>query len=236
VRLIEALSGTKSDAAEEVFRDIVQRFPDQEVGQAAAKALEKYAPPATARPSEPPPTLAGELEFFGLPSVLQSLADMRATGMLTLRTKQGEAAAKLVFVEGRFLNAQRAQIRGADALYEILERPIAGTFAFVPYPTERMKSNIEPRDIMGLLLEGVRRHDELQRIAAIVPDAMTFTKTNVKPTPHEEEDDPSLVREVWMKAGAGTTVADCEKQLETDSYRVRRLLAHWLEQGALVAQ
>ena len=101
---------------------------------------------------------------------MQSLADMRATGMLTLSTKQKQAASKIVVLEGKFLNAQTGQTRGMDALYETLERPIMGTFAFVPYPAERMKSELEPVDIMGLLLEGMRRSDELQRMKALVPD------------------------------------------------------------------
>jgi len=236
VRLIEALSGTRSDAAEELFTDIAQRFPDSDVGRAAAQVLEKWAPPKpVARSAEPVATLTGELEFFGLPSVMQSLGEMRASGMLTLRTKQGVASAKLVFVDGKFINAQSNHIRGTDALYQTLERPIAGTFAFVPYPPEKMKSDNAPIEIMGLLLEGVRRHDELQTMLALVPDGMTLAKTSVKPTPHEDEKDPVLVREVWMAASKGTTVAECEKQVATDSYRIRRLLSHWLEMGALVA-
>jgi hypothetical protein len=239
VRLIEALSGTRTDDVEEVFSDIAQRFPDADAGKAAAAALEKWAPPqkqAAARGSEAAATLTGELEFFGLPSVMQSLQEMRASGMLTLRTKQGLAASKLVFVDGKFINAQSGHIRGVDALYQTLERPIAGTFAFVPYPPEKMKSDNEPIDIMGLLLEGVRRHDELQTMIALVPDGMKLTKTSVKPTPHDDENDPTLVRDVWMSAAAGTTVAECEAKVATDSYRIRRLVAHWLETGALVAQ
>jgi hypothetical protein len=38
-----------------------------------------------------------------------------------------------------------------------------------------------------------------------------------------------------MKASSGTPIAECERQLAADSFRVRRLVAHWLEQGALVA-
>jgi len=236
VRLIEALSGTRNDEAEELFTDIAQRFPDSDVGRAAAQVLEKWAPPKpAARSAEPVATLTGELEFFGLPSVMQSLGEMRASGMLTLRTKQGAASAKLVFVDGKFINAQSNHIRGTDALYQTLERPIAGTFAFVPYPPEKMKSDNAPIEIMGLLLEGVRRHDELQTMLALVPDGMKLAKTSVKPTPHEDEKDPTLVREVWMAASKGTTVAECEQQVATDSYRIRRLLSHWLEQGALVA-
>lgn len=234
VKLIEALSSTRTDGAESLFQEIAQRFPDQDVGKAAAQVLEKWHPSAPAARTEPAATFAGELEFFGLPSVLQSLGEMRATGMLTLNNKAGQAAAKLIVVEGKFLNAQIRQIRGVEAVYEILERPIAGTFAFVPYPAEKMKSDLQPREMMGILLEGVRRHDELQRILAFVPDNLAVTKTNVKPTPHEEETDPTFMREIWLKATSGGTVAEWERQLATDSYRVRRLVAHWLEQGAVV--
>jgi uncharacterized protein DUF4388 len=236
IRLIEALSGTRSPSTEELFKEIAQRFPDQDVGRAAAAVVEKWAPGKTvARTNEPVATLTGELEFFGLPSIMQSLAEMRATGMLTLSTKQKQAASKIVLMEGKFLNAQTAHTRGVDGLYEVLERPIAGTFAFVPYPAERMKSELDPIEIMGLLLEGMRRSDELQRMMALVPDSMTLSKTSMKPVPHEEEKDPTLVREVWMKAISGAPVGELERLINTDAYRVRRLVTHWLEQGALVA-
>jgi len=233
VRLIEALSGTRAEAVEDVFTDIAQRFADQEVGRAAAQVLEKWSP-ATAAGREPLATLTGELEFFGLPSVMQSLGEMRATGMLTLRTKQGQAAAKLAVSDGKFLNAQRGSVRGPDALYDMLERPISGTFAFVPYPPEKMKGDEAVKDMIGLLLEGVRRHDELQRMLALLPDDIKLSKTTVKPTPHEEEDDPAFIRDVWLKASSGAPIGQWERELNTDSYRVRRIVAHWLEQGALI--
>jgi hypothetical protein len=235
LRLIEALSGTRSEDAEELFRDIATRFADQDVGRAAWTVLEKSAPPKPASGTDPVATLTGELEFFGLPSVMQSLAEMRATGMLTLTNKQRQAASKLIFVDGKFLNARTAHVRGVDALYEVLERPLAGTFAFVPYPPEKMLGTNEPLVIMGLLMEGMRRHDELQRLIALVPDDMRLAKGSAKPIPDEEEDDPTLVREVWIKASSGLPVADCERQLSTDGFRVRRLVAHWVEHGALVA-
>jgi len=235
VRLIEALSGTPTDETEALLGDIAHRFPDHDAGRAAAQVLAKWSPAQTQARADAAASLTGALEFFGLPSVVQSLGEMRATGMLTLMNKQKQAAAKLVFVDGKFLNAQMGQIRGDEALYQALERPLTGTFAFVPYPPEKLTSDIVPREIMGLLLEGMRRNDELQRFIALVPDNATLTKTNVKPTPHDDEADPALVREVWIKASSGANIADCERQLATDSYRVRRLVAHWLEQGALVS-
>ncbi|MEO8381413.1 MAG: DUF4388 domain-containing protein [Acidobacteriota bacterium] len=234
--LIEALSGTRSDATDELFADIARRFPVEDIGRAAAKILERGTVPkkTLSERSEPAATLTGELEFFGLPTVMQSLGEMRATGMVTLSTKQGLAVAGLAFVEGKFLNAQRGPLRGTDALYEILERPVAGTFTFVAHSLERMKSTIEPREIMGLLFEGVRRHDELQQLIALIPDDLKLAKGSVKPTPHEEEQEPTLVREVWIQASSGNPVKEWGGQINADSYRIRRLIAHWLETGALV--
>lgn len=236
VRLIEALSGTRHETVEELFQDITSRFGDQEVGRAAAAVLAKWQPAAAPSNGEPVPTLTGELEFFGLPSVLQSLDDMRATGMLTLRNKRRDVISKLIICEGKFINARTGNIRGTEALYELLERPVPGSFAFVPYPPEKIRSaTVEPLTIMPLLLEGVRRHDELQRLTALVPDAMTFAKGTVRPTAHQDEDDPELVRDVWVRASSGLPIVECERQILVDTFRIRRLVAHWLEKGALVA-
>jgi hypothetical protein len=239
VRLIEALSGTRSEAVETLLQKIATQFADQDIGRAAAAVVEKIAPPkpaAGAAPAAPAATFSGELEFFGLPSVLQSLADMSASGMLTLCNRQKQAVTKLIVLNGKFVNARTGSIRGADALYEALERPISGTFAFVPQPPELLKSELEPLTILPLLLEGVRRHDELQRLIVVAPDAMSFTKGDVKPVRHPEEEDATLVRDVWIKLASGSTVAECEREIAIDAYRARRLIAHWLETGALVAK
>jgi hypothetical protein len=38
---------------------------------------------------------------------------------------------------------------------------------------------------------------------------------------------------VWQRAYSGAPALECEKDLPVDSYRVRRMLAHWIEEGAL---
>ena len=44
------------------------------------------------------------------------------------------------------------------------------------------------------------------------------------------------MRDVWLKATAGAPVVDLERTVTTDGFRIRRLLSHWVEQGALVAR
>lgn len=233
LRLIEALSSTRAERVEVLFGEIAEKFPEHEVGRAAAAALYNLTSTAAATARQAAAaTLTGDLDFFGLPSLLQSLADQQATGIVTLTGRHsGQTAGKLLFVNGKFADAQTAHLRGVEALYQLLERPLTGVFAFVPNPAANAKG--EPHDVMGLLFEGIRRHDEYRQLVLFVPDDLTLRATSTKPTPDPEESDPAIVRDVWVKASSGARLGDWESQVAVDGYRVRRLVARWLEEGAL---
>ena len=47
------------------------------------------------------------------------------------------------------------------------------------------------------------------------------------------ETDVEFMRTVWGKASSGVTPETCESLLAVDSYRVRRLYAHWFDMRAL---
>jgi hypothetical protein len=48
-----------------------------------------------------------------------------------------------------------------------------------------------------------------------------------------EDEDPDFAHLVWTHVAKGATAQACEAAIQTDAYRIRRLLAHWLEEGAL---
>jgi hypothetical protein len=235
-RLIEALANTRSEKVETLLSEIAEKFADHEVGRAAAAALFNLnaAKPEAATRQTAGASLTGDLDFFGLPSLMQSLGDQQATGIVTLSGKSsGQTAGKLLFVEGKFAEAQTAHLRGAEALYQLLERPVSGTFAFVPQPPANLKIRNEPQDIMPLLFEGIRRHDELRQLVLFVPDDLKLRSTATKPTPDQEESDAAIIRDVWVKASSGAPLAEWERQIAVDAYRIRRLIARWLDEGAL---
>jgi hypothetical protein len=234
LRLIEALSSTRSEKVETLFTDIAEKFADYDVGRAAKAALYNLtgAAAAAARQTPTAATLTGDLDFFGLPSLLQSLADQQATGIVTLTGRHsGQTTGKLLFINGKFADAQVSHLRGVEALYQLLERPVTGVFAFVPNPTVKPKGDVH--EVMGILFEGIRRHDEYRQLMLFVPDDLTLRATTTKPTPDPEEHDPSIIREIWVKASSGAPLADWETQVAADGYRIRRLVARWLEEGAL---
>jgi hypothetical protein len=69
-----------------------------------------------------------------------------------------------------------------------------------------------------------------------VPDEARLARSDTKPTPHPDEKDGSFLQSLWERVSHGGTPLDCEGAVEADSYRVRRSLAHWVEEGALKIQ
>lgn len=232
---IEALSTTPLPEVRDAFSEIVRRFPGQQVAKSAQKALAAFgappAPPADAAAA----SLTGDLELFGLPALLQSLSDSRTSGVLNLKATTGESFGSIVLRAGRLKTCQTGLLIGEEAFYQLLERPVPGTFQFAKQEAVPSEDVSGLREILPLSLEGMRRYDEFQQAAALVPDDMPLKATDVKPTPHPDERDGILVKDLWTIAGRGGTARECEAQLKADSYRIRRLLAHWVETGALAA-
>ena len=54
-------------------------------------------------------------------------------------------------------------------------------------------------------------------------------------TPHgvPPDEDPDLATIVWKAVLSGKPIEECEAVISIDSYRVRRLTAYWVEEGAL---
>jgi uncharacterized protein DUF4388 len=249
--IIRALAGTHLPAVREALQQILERHPEEEFADAAEDALNAPpgAPlvsvsahgPAPAAPAPPPPasppSFAGDLEVFGLPNLFQTLTTAGGMGTLTLYDAAKEPMGSVSLAQGRLLEARAGVLRGRDAVFQLLEKPIAATFGFVTGPVERPEGGaVSPgggEDLLNLVLEGMRRYDELQRAGALVPDGASFQPTGAAPTPLADEKDGRLVALVWSKAGAGATPAACEAAAQTDAYRVRRLMAHWVEDGAL---
>jgi hypothetical protein len=231
--LVAALAGTPSADVRALLSDVAARYPGDDFGQAAAKALAAQRTAAGTRPA-PAASLSGDLELFGLPNLLQNLADNRASGTLTLFTADRTMASVLALEGGRLRSCQTGALRGKDAFYQLCEKPFPGTFALAAHRDAGAEKAGEPAlEIIPLVLEGLRRHDELRQAAALVGDEARLQGTGTVPTPLPDETNEALVETVWKMALAGTPPRECESEVPVDAYRVRRLLAHWVEEGAV---
>lgn len=236
LKLVTALSGTPAPAVRRALDDVVRKFGGQELGKAARTALASFD--AVRKPAEAPAGggFSGDLDVFGLPTLLQTFDQMQATGTLVLRDADGAEAGTLALEKGRLRGVATGPRRGLDAFFQLLERPGAGTFQFNRLSALRPEDATlaTPHDLMPLLLEGMRRYDELGRAVAIVGDATRFRPTSVRPSRPRDENDQKLLTAIWSKAATGATPLECEDAVVADSYRVRNALLHWLDEGSLV--
>ncbi|HEV8242098.1 MAG TPA: DUF4388 domain-containing protein [Thermoanaerobaculia bacterium] len=243
--LVRALTSTRSEPVRAAFDDVARRFPTELFGQAAAAALANWhkvpAPPPDPEVSAPPPVapapaagLAGDLEVFGLPELLQTLSQAESSGRLLLRDRAGRVAAELLLRKGEVREARVKKLGLPDAFYQLLETPQPGTFEFNRVPVEALPEG-DTYNVMGLLMEGMRRYDELQRARVLAPDHAFLRATGNRPSPPPEETDGGFIRDLWRQVKDGGTPSQCEEAIAADAYRIRGLLAHWLAEGSLAA-
>jgi hypothetical protein len=262
LHLITALAGTRSPEVQAMLESVARRFTKDEIGQAAAAAITRSeavetpppsvglreALPEQAVPADAPgaaaapvpavaeaPAMAGDFELFGLPILLQNLAESKATAVLALQDAEGRTLGELHVDEGEVVRCKVRHLEGDDALYQLFEVPFAAAFTLVKRKPGTLQAgrNMRTSQILPLILEASRRFDELQQACAVVPDGTRLRATAGRKTLPAEDPDLELARMLWGMISQGATPEVCENALQADSYRIRRLLAHWLEESAL---
>ncbi|HUP42125.1 MAG TPA: DUF4388 domain-containing protein [Thermoanaerobaculia bacterium] len=245
--LVESLSSTPTAAVRRCLEELTEQYPRESFGIDASRVLAGFdgPPAAEARPettpgaaapaSPAPQRMEGDLQLFSLPNLLQSLAQNELSGTLTLRDARGVTAAVLELHRGALTYCATGRLQGEIAFYQLLERQAATSFAFEggEAPAREGGGAMAPREIIGMLIEGMRRLDEYQRARALVPDPAVLVPTGTRPSSLPGETDGAFVRELWGLVKSGASAAACEEALAADAYRVRTLLAHWLTGGAV---
>ncbi len=232
--VIDALSSTPLPQVRNALEEIVERHPGTEHAKAAARTLAAFHAPKAGERGEAA-SLSGDFATFELPSLLQSFAASEVTGTLTLRNALGAVMGRLLLESGRIRAAESGALRGEDACCQLFERPAGGTFSFARQTVLAPRAEGDPpaREVVSVLLEGTRRHGEFQRFSALVPDDTVLRKTGSKPSAEPEEPDHAFQKAVWAKASSGVTARAIEAEVVADSFRIRRLLSRWVEDGSL---
>lgn len=235
--LITAIVGTRLPEVQKLLAEIARKHGDQAYGKKAAEALKGMGRPvaAAAAADDDSITLSGDLGLFGLPNLLQNLADNRVSGTLEIVGADGAQAASFGFAGGAISSAVFGQLSEDVAVYQMLERPVEGRFRFAAASGAEQEPGTaaNARNVMGLLMEGMRRFDEFNRACALIPDDAVYKPTEKKATDVKENGDPKLAKEVWGRAARGAATAEVERELPIDAFRVRRLYEHWVTEGSL---
>ncbi|MEK7705536.1 MAG: DUF4388 domain-containing protein [Myxococcota bacterium] len=120
--------------------------------------------------------VSGSLDQISMPDLLQIFSVNRRTGSLQLTEGPAAQAAEVFLHEGRIVEAASGPARGEKALYRIVGWD-RGRFVFLP--DRRAPSVSISASTDGLLMEGLRQHDELNRLAPELPDRQALIERRV---------------------------------------------------------
>jgi CRP-like cAMP-binding protein len=195
--------------------------------------------------------LAGDLEFFDLPEVCQTLTQGRRTGVMLIRTMAGEGM--LYFKEGDIRHARMGLLRGRDAVIYVFRHKLRGSFEF--HSTEGYAGPLEEPTIeespMGLVLEAVRQRDEIDAMRSRLPGPdHVFIRQTEQPKWDFHKGDPgvretrrawapsgeqeiSLAARVWDEIGRARSFGALLKEHLAHEHTVYAIVTTWTRTGSI---
>ena len=217
-----------------VFDDLLQTLPTfaHDLCVVLGKRLERAAAKAP-RPSGK--QLQGNLRFFDLATVIQTLITAQQTGTLTVTQDEGgQRLADLFFYKGNVARARFRQLSGDDAVFQLFQSPPEGDFSFAGKPVgqEDVQSDVT-LPAFSLLMESVRMQDELPLLKARVGDARRPLRQKAPQLKWENADTVELAAAVWSRLKKGVSAADLEHDIARCSYAIYKTLVEMMDAGQI---
>jgi uncharacterized protein (TIGR02266 family) len=142
--------------------DYLSKPIDPEELKARVRMILRRVKPA-ARES---PMASGHLQVMNLPSLVQLLESERRTARLVMT--RGNERGEIIFSEGRISQASQGPRQGAPAVYQLLAWQ-EGAFQLAPHDSGAPVGGQVSGPNQKLLMEGLRRLDELPALRAGLP-------------------------------------------------------------------
>ncbi len=177
--------------------------------------------------------LSGNLEYFDLATIIQTLASSERTGTLTITDQFERIFAMLYFEAGKVLYAKLGHLRGEEAFYQLSQSPVQDAFTFRggSPPGEFEEEEEIGTTTMGLLMEAAHLQDELKMLKANYADPNRVFRPQSKTLPWDDEETKGLAREIWTRLHRGETIAQMVKEIHTCEYRIYKVLSVMDEKG-----
>jgi len=171
--------------------------------------------------------LSGNLEYFDLPFIIQTLATSERTGTLTITDQLERVFATLYFEAGDVLFAKLGHLRGEEAFYQLFQSPVQDAFTF---KNGLPSSEFEDEDEIGtttpgLLMEAARQQDELKVMKATYTDANRVFRPQWEILLWGNEETRDLAQEIWARLQRGETIAQIVRGITTCEYRIYNILS-----------
>jgi CRP-like cAMP-binding protein len=177
--------------------------------------------------------LQGNLKFFDLATVIQTLIGSHQTGVLTVTQEQGkQKVAEISFLKGHICRARVRHLSGDDAVFQLFQSPLEGDFSFAGrnIPEEEMQDDITMPAI-SLLMESVRLQDELPVLQERLPDPDRVFHQKAAQLAWEESETAEIAATVWARLKKGASLGELQRDVPRCSYWIYRTVDTLVQTG-----
>jgi CRP-like cAMP-binding protein len=177
--------------------------------------------------------LQGNLRYFDLATVIQTLISSHQTGALVV-SQDKHRVAEIFFFRGNVARARYRHLVGDDAVFQLFQSPVEGEFSFTGRKVreEEVQSDISMPAI-SLLMESVRLQDELPGLKERAGDPGRVLRQKAPQLAWEDPDTIELAAAVWSRLKKGATLDDLQRDVPRSSHAIYRTVITLLEGGLI---
>lgn len=179
--------------------------------------------------------LQGNLKFFDLATVIQTLIGSHQTGILTVTQEQGrQKFAEIVFLKGNICRAKVRHLTGDDAVFQLFQTALEGEFSFAgrTMTEEEVQPDITMPAI-SLLMESVRLQDELPVLQSRLNDPSRIFKQKAAQLSWDDPETVELAASVWSRLKKGASLTDLQRDVPRCSYWIYKSIDTMLASGEI---
>lgn len=180
--------------------------------------------------------LQGNLRFFDLATIIQTLIGSHQTGTLTISEEGGKARiAEILFFKGNIVRARFRQLTGDDAVFQLFQSPLEGEFSFTGRTLQ--ENEVQPDVTMpgiSLLMESVRLQDELPLLQERLRDPhRTFRQKAAQLSWSGEAENVELAAAIWSRLKKGASLDDLQGEVPRCTYWIYKVTQTLLDDGLI---
>ncbi len=169
------------------------------------------------------PGLGGSLAEIELPLVVQTITNARKTGTVSILDERNRVVGKLFCRNGRATHAYYFNLINENAIYQIIMHRLTGSFYFTSEEAPDWTTVAEiSRPIDMLLIESLRRSDELEKMSSIVGGPSSLF-VRVTPQPNYDilpPDAREATKLLWPLLDGGTPLGLMWQIAGVDDYAI----------------
>jgi CRP-like cAMP-binding protein len=177
--------------------------------------------------------LQGNLRYFDLATVIQTLISSHQTGALVV-SRDKHKMAELFFFRGNIARARYRHLIGDDAVFQLFQSPVEGDFSFTGREVreEEVQSEISMPAI-SLLMESVRMQDELPMLQERLSNPHRIFRQKAAHLAWDDPETIELAAAVWSRLKRGATLEDLQRDVPRSSFAIYRTVATLLDDGQI---